>query len=304
MFNSCYFSYADCYSGKYDLIIAYVNRYESFVAGASYEPITDVLPTIPENILTGIDYSKNRLEFTVEIINPNSDIPLTQLIEINDWLCGQDGWKTLKLKSPDFSKYHLKCLFVPESIIRDVTGYRGIRCKLINISSFWYGDERVYSFEKSDMTANGNVTNFTFAVNNDSGVDLPVYPIIQCKLETSEYQEDFSFWVNNYTNSSLLDMVMSTDDNGVDTDSILTSQLVTINSKYPYFYTTNPNNAILKYKPHISSNYNSLQSGLLYLSKGKNTIQVACHTKPNNSHYRYYDKFIFKFSPRYRIGGF
>ena len=117
MFNSCYFSYADCYSGKYDLIIAYVNRYESFVAGASYEPITDVLPTIPENILTGIDYSKNRLEFTVEIINPNSNIPLTQLIEINDWLCGQDGWKTLKLKSPDFSKYHLKCLFVQKKLL-------------------------------------------------------------------------------------------------------------------------------------------------------------------------------------------
>lgn len=304
MFNSCYFDYAGCYSGKYNLIIAYVNRYESFVAGASYEPITDVLPTIPENILTGLDYSKNRLEYTVEFINPDRCIPFKQLITISDWLFGQDGWKTLKLKSSDYSNYHLKCLFVPESIIRDATGYRGLRCKLINISSFWYGDECVYSFDKDAMTANGNVTNFSFVVNNKSGVDLPVYPIVQCKLDTTEYAEDFSFWVKNNTNGTLLDMVISTDDNGVNTDSILTSQLVTINSKYPYFYTSNPNSAVLKYKPHIVDNYNSLKSGLLYLNKGENTIKVACHTVPNNSHYRYYDKFIFKFSPRYRIGGF
>lgn len=304
MFNSCYFEYAGVYSGKYNLIICYVNRNESFVAGGAYEPITDLLPSVPENIIYGLDYSKKPLEFTIEIINPDNSIPISQEIILNDWLFGQNCWKTLKLKTPDYSNYHLKCLLIPESIIRDVTGIRGFRCKLKNISSFWYGNEVKYEFNKSDLIANGNVSNFTFNVNNKSGVDLPIYPIIQCKLETSSYDEPFPFYVENMTNDSLLDMVVSSNDDGIDTANILTSNLNTINTKFPYFFKDNPNTPLLKYKPHKTNNYDSMEKEILYLDKGINQIKIACHTTNNMSHYRYYDNFIFSFIPRYRIGGF
>ena len=71
MFKASYFKYADIYSGKYNLIMAYVSRNQDFITGAEYEPMIDTLPSRAESLLYGIKYSEKPLEFEVDIINPD-----------------------------------------------------------------------------------------------------------------------------------------------------------------------------------------------------------------------------------------
>lgn len=295
MFKTCYFEYADEYSGKYNLIMAYVDRYENFVSGGVYEPILNHLPNSAEALLYGLKYSENPIEFEVEIINPESNISMAQMREIKSWLFGQDGWKKLKLKSPDYENYYLNCLLIPENDIRDYGGYRGIKCKIINISPFWYGDEEILELTQTDLTTNLR-SNGTYRFNLDvkSDVNTEIYPVFQCKMVTENLSETIPFRIVNSTNKSALSM------NVKGNDLIkMTSYLCTIDTKYPYFTVDDYSHSVIDFKPRISD----FSNGIFYLNSGNNVIQLDCHVLNQNTNYRYYDPFILKYIPKYRIGG-
>ena len=295
MFTTCYFNYAGVYSGRYDLIMAYVDRNENFVSGGAYEPILNNLSDTVESLLYGLKYSENPIEFEVDIVKPEGNIPMKQMREIKEWLFGQDGWKELKLKSPDYENAYLKCLLIPEYDIRDYKGYRGIRCKVQNISGFWYGKEEVLELHQSDLEEHiGSNGNYRFELNVKSDVDKEIYPIIQCKMVTSDLTEKIPFYLKNITNNSMLTMNMEGDDL-----TNMASYLCTIDTKYPYFTVGDSSNSIMNFKPRI----NDLKNGIFYLDKGTNTIDLACHIYSSNVTYRYYEPFIIKYTPRLRIGG-
>lgn len=295
MFKTCFFEYAGVYSGKYNLIIAYVNRNENFVSGGVYEPILNHLPDSAEALLYGLKYSENQIEFEVEIVNPDNNIPMSQMREIKKWLFGQDGWKKLKLKSPDYANRYLNCLLIPETDIRDCGGYRGIKCKVKNISSFWYGEEEVLELTQSDLEGHINSSgNYRFTLNVKSDVDIEIYPIIQCQMVTQDLTEIIPFWVKNKTNDSILSMNISGDDL-----LKMASYLCTIDAKYPYFSVADSSNSVINFKPRI----NDFANGILYLNNGENIIDIACHLQSSNSSYRYFNPFIIKYTPKYRIGG-
>lgn len=142
LFRGCYFEYAGKSSDIYDLQLFYYDRQENmFNSGGEYEIKTEVLPKVPEQLLYGINYSEKPLEFDIEILSEDRAIPFEQVIEIKNWLFGQDGWKTFRTLD-ERQDYHLKCMLIPEEDIVDALGYRGFKCKLRNISPFWYGSER------------------------------------------------------------------------------------------------------------------------------------------------------------------
>lgn len=154
MFRDCYFEYAGISSQPYGLIMCYVgNSNEDFDSGGKFELKTDTLPRSHETFLYGKDYSANPISFDVEIVSIEDYIPLEQMTEIKNWLFGQDGWKTLRLLD-ERQNYNLKCIFEPGQDIVDGIGYRGVRCTLHNVSPFWYGDERVVTFNHSELTRN------------------------------------------------------------------------------------------------------------------------------------------------------
>lgn len=295
MFKACYFNYAGIYSGKYNLIMAYVNRNEDFISGGIYEPILNHLPNSAEALLYGLKYSENQIEFEVDIINPDNNIPMSQMREIKRWLFGQDGWKKLKLKSPDFANSYLNCLLIPETDIRDYGGYRGLRCKVKNISSFWYGEDEILELNQSDLEGNINSSgNYRFTLNVKSDVNTEIYPIIQCKMVTEDLTEIIPFGVKNRTNGSILSMNIQNDNL-----SKMTSYLCTIDTKYPYFKVADNSNSIISFQPRIAG----FSNGIFYLNEGENIIDIACHVQNSNSNYRYYNPFIIKYTPKYRIGG-
>lgn len=137
------FEYAGKNSGIYNLVLCEINKdYKSLISGAEYEPSVDMLPRSANQLLLGLDYSNKPLEFDLEIINPDENIPYTQVEEIKDWLFGQDGWKKFVLIN-ERQDYYLRALLIPSEDIMDVNGYRGFRCKLRNDSGFWYKNERI-----------------------------------------------------------------------------------------------------------------------------------------------------------------
>lgn len=137
------FEYAGVNSSIYNLVLCEINKdYKSLITGAEYEPTVDSLPRSASQLLLGIDYSDKPLEIDLEIINPDENIPYTQVEEIKDWLFGQDGWKKFVLIN-ERQDYYLRALLIPDEDIMDVNGYRGFRCKLRNDSGFWYKDEKI-----------------------------------------------------------------------------------------------------------------------------------------------------------------
>lgn len=139
-FRECYFEYAGQSSQPYNLMLCYVGSApDTFDSGGKFDLQTDSLLRSHETLLYGKDYSGDPLEFEVELLNLHGAIPLTQMIEIKNWLFGQDGWKTFKCLD-DRQDYRLKCLIEPGEDIVDGTGYRGLRCTLKNASPFWYGE--------------------------------------------------------------------------------------------------------------------------------------------------------------------
>lgn len=171
MFRDCYFEYAGISSQPYGLIMAYIeNLNDNFDSGGKFELKTDTLPRSYETLLYGKDYSTEPLSFDVEIVNQEDYIPLEQMTEIKNWLFGQDGWKTLRL-ADDRQNFHLKCIFQPGEDIVDGIGYRGVRCTLINISPFWYGDEQVISLSQNQIAP--NATAFNGGYWSSFEIDIP-----------------------------------------------------------------------------------------------------------------------------------
>lgn len=182
MFRGCYFEYNGISSERYNLMLFYKdNQDDDFNSGGEFTLKTGNIPYSHEQLYYGKDFSENPLEFEVEIINPDDDIPFRQLIEIKNWLFGQDGWKMLYL-TDEWQQYGLKCIFEPISDITRVDGYRGLKCKLRNASPFWYGKPRSITLNNSDITEN-LVLNDTYGVvefeipNNDS-VEMEILPQI------------------------------------------------------------------------------------------------------------------------------
>lgn len=137
------FEYAGVSSSVYNLVSCEIDKdYKSLVTGAEYEPAVDNLPHSANQLLLGLDYSGKPLEFDLEIINPDENIPFSQVEEIKDWLFGQNGWKKFVLVN-ERQDYYLRALLIPSEDIMDVNGYRGFRCKVRNDSGFWYRDENI-----------------------------------------------------------------------------------------------------------------------------------------------------------------
>lgn len=181
MFRECYFEYAGQSSQPYNLMLCYVsNSNTDFDSGGGFDLKTDTLPRSHETLLYGKDYSAKPLEFDVEFMNLHGYIPLEQMIEIKNWLFGQNGWKTFKCLD-DRQDYRLKCVFEPGEDIVDGTGYRGLRCKLRNVSPFWYGEERVIE-HKGYFNAVGTLAksyhHFVIEVPNNNCVTEEIFPEI------------------------------------------------------------------------------------------------------------------------------
>ena len=295
MFKASYFKYADIYSGKYNLIMAYVSRNQNFITGAEYEPMIDTLPSRAESLLYGIKYSEKPLEFEVDIVNPDEDIPMKQMMEIKDWLFGQDGWKKLYIKSPDYENMYLKCLFLPENDIRDSSGYRGVRCKVKNISGFWYGKDEVITYTKSD-----------FDILTDNGTDIPedgkviVRPEIKTQCKEKVYPI-IQFNVDDY--NSLLTYVFNIHNTKTDYESDFTMKLVAsqqnkVGEVDCLYGDVNINGGTVI--PTLDTNYD-----FFYMEKGVN--EVAINVLDNSSSSRSYcppDFISFIYTPKLRVGGF
>ena len=137
------FEYAGKNSSIYNLVSCEINKdYQNIISGAEYEPTVDTIPHSASQLLLGLNYADKPLEFDLEIINPDENIPYTQVEEIKDWLFGQDGWKKFVLIN-ERQDYYLRALLIPSEDIMDVNGYRGFRCKVRNDSGFWYKDEDI-----------------------------------------------------------------------------------------------------------------------------------------------------------------
>ena len=294
MFKASYFKYADIYSGKYNLIMAYVSRNQDFITGAEYEPMIDSLPSRAESLLYGIKYSEKPLEFEVDIINPDEAIPMKQMIEIKDWLFGQDGWKKLYIKSPDYENIYLKCLFLPENDIRDSSGYRGVRCKVKNISGFWYGKDEVITYTKEQINALTN--NGASLVDNKYVILHPeiktqckekVFPILKFMAVTADFNNYSKFTMNVHNNKSdyesdfIMDVSLANQGKEFEVDCEWAMcemngdycELTSLNTDYDFFY----------------------------LEKGIN--DVAVNLKPNGV-YAVPSYLSFIYTPKLRVGGF
>lgn len=204
MFRECYFEYAGVSSQPYNLMLCYIsNSNTDFDSGGKFDLKTDTLPRSHETLLYGKDYSAQPLSFEVEIVNIDDNIPLEQMIEIKNWLFGQDGWKTLVLHD-EREDYFLKCIFEPADDIADGFGYKGVRCTLRNESPFWYGETKTISFNHSKLkqtTVNatvfwkanyGNTTQAPYGIleidlDDPNLVDVDYYPTITVKDNRGGY---------------------------------------------------------------------------------------------------------------------
>jgi hypothetical protein len=288
MFRDCYFEYAGVYSGDYNLVMEYVeNSYDSFDSGGKYEATTSTLPATAESLLYGLKYSENPLEFSVEIINPDGAIPFEQMIEIKNWLFGQDGWKKLHLEDPDFNPYHLKCLLVPDQDITDASGYRGLRCTVKNISPFWYGERVNIEFGKDDLLADeSNVDKdgyFAFSVNIDSSANK-IFPIISfnysppSSINTVKYNLKFSL-INETNNSAICSV-----------STIAQRAVTTVNTKY-----------LDGFIPIVGTD---MYYDIFYLSAGTNNLKILCKTMGEDNTIQSFSSINFSYEPAVRIGGF
>lgn len=222
MFRECYFEYAGQSSQPYDLMLCYVNNNNTdFDSGGSFDLKTDTIPYLHETLLYSKDYSAQPLEFEVEFMNIEGDIPLEQMTEIKNWLFGQDGWQTFKCLD-DRQDYTLKCILEPIEDIVDEMGYRGLRCKIRNASPFWYGEEVAITIQNSDLTANYNPPSQWFGWNNfevdipkNDAVDCVIYPKIIIntnRTSNNMYAYGNKFCLSNTDVSSLADGRTKTSD--------------------------------------------------------------------------------------------
>ena len=294
LFKPCFFNYAGQYSGKYNLIMAYVNRNENFLSGADYEPMIDSIPSKAESILYGIKYAEKPLEFTVDIVNPDDNIPMNQMELIKEWLFGQDGWKKLRLKTAGYETIYLKCLLLPDSDIYDKGGYRGVKCKVKNISGFWYGNDEIITYTKEQINT---LTNNGSNLVDDKYVILQpeiktqckekVFPILKFMAVTADFNNysKFTMCVHNnktdYESDFAMDIYLSNQGKEFEVDCEWA--MCKMNGNY-YELTS------------LNTNYD-----FFYLEKGVN--EIAVNLKPNGV-YAVPSYLSFVYTPKVRVGGF
>ena len=274
--------------------MAYVNRNQDFISGAEYEPITDTLPSKAESILYGIKYSEKPLEFDVDIVNPDEDIPMKQMMEIKDWLFGQDGWKKLYIKCPDYENMYLKCLLIPENDIRDSTGYRGVRCKIKNISGFWYGEDEVITYTKAqinEMTNNGAdlVDDQYLAINPVIKTQCreKVYPLVKFMATSEDFGNRTDFLIGFHNNK-----IDSESDLYIGISLANQGKEVTADCEWGTYEIQDTEYQLT----NLQDDYD-----IFYLEKGENNILIKL--KFNNS-YKPPSYFSLVYTPKLRVGGF
>lgn len=328
MFRGCYFEYAEQLSNEYNLRLYYYDRtVNTFNSGGEYELITEALPNVVEQQLYGLKYSDKPLEFDIEIMNPDDAIPFNQVIEIKNWLFGQDGWK--KFKTIDERQdYHLKCVLIPQEDIVDGLGIRGFKCKLRNISAFWYGEPVTIKFDyaflndlsrrqtKEYIVGSPEMgisywTPFEIEIQSDDEAfdvcDILPEITVAVNSNTGESTEDESFelGVSNY--SSVSKMV----------NTYAQKQITGANGVSPNYFGSDISSAISFYDkieyPHkwdISTRYLTIDRGAFSmdtdvlsvgargfrLKKGKNVCYVTIPEAIT--------ELIFSYTPLYRIGAF
>lgn len=328
MFRECDFEYADILSSDYNLKLAYIsNNNDAFISGGEFELKTEALPKVPEQLLYGLNYSEKPLEFDIEIINIDDAIPFNQVIEIKNWLFGQDGWK--KFKTIDERQdYHLKCVLIPQEDIVDGLGIRGFKCKLRNISAFWYGEPVTIKFDNAflnDLSRRQTKeyivgspemgisywTPFEIEIQSDDEAfdvcDILPEITVAVNSNTGESTEDegFELGVSNY--SSVSKMV----------NTYAQKQITGANGVSPNYFDSDISSAIMfddkieyPHKWDISTRYLTIDRGAFSkdtdvlsvgargfrLKKGKNVCYV---TIPE-----VITELMFSYTPLYRIGAF
>lgn len=326
MFRECDFEYADILSSDYNLKLAYIsNNNDAFISGGEFELKTEALPKVPEQLLYGLNYSEKPLEFDIEIINIDDAIPFNQVIEIKNWLFGQDGWK--KFKTIDERQdYHLKCVLIPQEDIVDGLGIRGFKCKLRNISAFWYGEPVTIKFDKDYLESMTQTCQYIVGDEN-SGVmcwapfeieiqsdneafdvcDILPEITVAVNSNTGESTENeiFELGVSNYSSASKM------------IDAYAQKQITGANGVSPNYFGSDISSAIsfhdkIEY-PHkwdISTRYLTIDRGAFSkdtdalsvgargfrLKKGKNVCYVTIPEAIT--------ELIFSYTPLYRIGAF
>ena len=282
--RECFFEYAGRYSGEYNLILAYVSdTNDSFVSGGSYTPSADTIPALAESVLYSIKYGEKPLEFSIEIVNPDENIPAKQFSEIKDWLFGQDGWKKFIPESEDYEGLYLKCLLIPDSDIVDGTGYRGVKCTLKNISGFWYGEEKTIEYTSEDFAARPGV-NYKY-----------LYPEIETQFNGCIYPT-VTIQTANSTNSDFLCELINyvSDDAPVSKRSSFRTELVA-DTEEEYVIDTRHGIITCDGTKELPENLNTSMS-LLHFYRGKNKLRV-----PTGG---YITNLKIKYTPCYRVGGF
>lgn len=328
MFRDCYFEYAGISSQPYGLIMCYVgNSNEDFDSGGKFELKTDTLPRSHETLLYGKDYSTEPLSFEVEIVSLDDYIPLEKVTEIKNWLFGQDGWKTLRL-SDERQNYHLKCIFQPGEDIVDGIGYRGVRCTLVNVSPFWYGEEKAITLTKNQLIANfvndsvntnwWGWSTFQIDIEDDECVDIEIHPIIIINTNCTNWASKTSATIFRLVNTDASTITEGIAMANKDYVSKATSKIcydnsylgtvegddysnfydqVTVNTRYATFeserFSSNPITPVI-IDPVNPEKVPPMK--LFTLHKGTNICRM---------YYGYaYDSITFKYTPVYRIGAF
>lgn len=223
MFRGCYFKFAGKSSEIYNLMLFYKdNANDNFKSGGEFELRTDSVVGAYDQLLYGKNYSDAPLEFEVEIVTPEGNIPMEQMIGIKNWLYGQDGWRDLTI-TDDTQKYHLKCVLIPIEDITDKNGYRGVRCTIHNASPFWYGNTKEITISNATLTSGYDPPSkwfgwTAFEVNipkKGNYVDCDIYPEIIIKTDrhnVNPFAYGKTFSMANTDESTLADGRAKTSD--------------------------------------------------------------------------------------------
>lgn len=319
MFRGCYFEFAGKSSEPYNLMLFYKdNKRDDFNSGGEFELKTDSIPYSEEQFLYGKDYSENPLEFEVEIVTPEGNIPQMQMVEIKNWLFGQDGWRDLTV-TDDTQAYHLKCVLIPSEDITDCNGYRGVRCTIHNASPFWYGNERevvIDDFE-TQVYGYGNWYSIVNIEIPDNGcVNCAIYPTliidIDKRANTANDIKELKITatdaesINDAKEQSTPGIWSYPDTSGVSCDisymgnkgNSASYDTITFNSKYAIFESTN-----YPYVQIVPTIDTSNPLSIIKLKCGSNFCRIKTGIIQSGST-SMYKSITVKYTPMYRMGAF
>lgn len=202
-----YFTFDGVDSSDFGLYIAYFDGAPNVgVAGGKYELSVDTIPTNPQQIYYGKNYSTQPLEFQADImlesLPDNSEEDYTeQWADINDWLFGADGYKKFYMSNTADYNY-LQCVIIPLENLYIGGKQIGARVLIHNDSPFWYNDNNItFDFTGTTADENGEVL---FTKNIDSATEIKVFPTINFKPQnvSGGNIDYFLFRVLNLDNNS------------------------------------------------------------------------------------------------------